>query len=137
MQKEALMNISNTVTPNSHPKSIIASLKSNSGLPFREVLSSEAIADSMNNASYRERYEFYPPEVTLWAFLSQALDTDQSLDAAVKRVIAFHLAMGHDYDISSNTAAYSKARSRLPEEIISNLARDSAEKMEENIPLLI
>lgn len=127
------MNISSIVTASGHPKSIIASLKSTNGLPFREVLSPEVIAESMN-VPYRERYDFYSPEITLWAFLSQALDADQSLDAAVKRVIAFHLAMGHDYDISSNTAAFSKARSRLPEEIISNLARDSAEKMEENIP---
>jgi len=98
MQKEALMNISNIVTASSHPKSIIASLKSTKGLPFRDVLSPEVIAENIN-APYRERYDFYSPEITLWAFLSQALDADPSLDAAVQRVIAFHLAMGHDYDI--------------------------------------
>lgn len=130
MQKEAQVNINSIVTASGHPKSIIASLKSTNGLPFREVLSPEVLAESIN-IPYRERYDFYSPEITLWAFLSQALDADQSLDAAVKRVIAFHLAMGHDYNISSNTAAFSKTRSRLPEEIISNLARDSAEKMEE------
>jgi hypothetical protein len=43
MQKEALMNTSNTITADSHPRSIIQTLKSNNGLPFRDILSSEAI----------------------------------------------------------------------------------------------
>jgi len=128
------MNINNVVTPTSHPKSILSSLKSTGGLPFREVLSPEVIAESIKDAPYRDRYGFYPPDITLWAFLSQVLDADHSLEAAVTRVIAFHLSQGRQEDISSNTAAYSKARSRLPEEVVSNLARESAEKMEENLP---
>lgn len=128
------MDISSTITPNSHPKSIIATLNANNGLPFQDVLSTEVIAASINSVPYRERYGFYPPDVTLWAFLSQVLDPDHSLDAAVSRVIAFHLSQGKTDDISSNTAAYSKARSRLPVEIISDLARQSAEQLEENLP---
>ena len=128
------MNINNIVTPGSHPKSIIHTLKSNNGLPFRDILSSEAIANSISSVPYRKRYNFYPPDITLWAFLSQVIDTDPSLDAAVSRVIAFHLSQGRDEDISSSTPAYSKARSKLPEEMISNLVRENAEKMEENLP---
>src|SRR5579872_1830490 len=120
MQKEALMNTSNIITINSHPKSIIQTLKLNSGLPFSDILSAESIANSMNGISYRNRYNFYPPDITLWAFLSQIIDSDSSLNAAVARVIAFHLRNGREEDISSNTAAYSKARLKLPEEIISN-----------------
>jgi len=134
MQKEALMNISNTVTPDSHPKSIIQTLKSSNGLPFRDILSTEAIANSISNVPYRKRYNFYPPDITLWAFLSQVIDADPSLDAAVSRVIAFHLSQEREEDISSSTPAYSKARSKLPEETISNLVRENAEKMEENLP---
>lgn len=128
------MSISNIVTLTSHPKSIIKSLKSNDGLPFSEVLSSEAIGSSINNIPYRQRYGFYPPDVTLWALLSQALDADQSLDAAVSRVIAFHLSQGRENDISTSTSAYSQARAKLPEDLISNLVRQSAEQMEENLP---
>ena len=128
------MNISNTITPTSHPKAIIQSLTSNKGLPFSEILSSEAIRSSINSIPYRERYDFYPPDVTLWALLSQALDANKSLDAAVSRVIAFHLSQGLEEEISSSTSAYSQARSKLPEEMISNLVRQSAEKMEENLP---
>lgn len=128
------MDINNIVTSTSHPKSILASLNSNDGLPFREVLSPEVIAESINVVPYRNRYGFYSPDITLWAFLSQVLDPDHSLDAAVSRVIAFHLSQGREEIISSATSAYSQARSKLPEEVISNLARQSAEQMEENIP---
>jgi hypothetical protein len=133
-KKEALMNISSTVTPDSHPKSIIQTLKSNNALPFRDILSAEAIADSVSSVPYRKRYNFYPPDITLWAFLSQVIDTDPSLDAAVSRVIAFHISQGREEDISSSTPAYSKARSKLSEEMISNLVRENAEQMEENLP---
>lgn len=128
------MNICNIVTPTSHPKSIIKSLTSNDGLSFSEVLSSETIASSINQIPYRQRYGFYPPDITLWAFLSQVFDADHSLDAAVSRVIAFHLSQGREEIISSSTSAYSQARAKLPEELISNLARQSAEQMEESLP---
>ena len=78
---------------------------------------------------YRKRYNFYPPDITLWAFLSQVIDT------AVSRVIAFHLSQGREEDISSSTPAYSKARSKLSKEMISKLVRENAEKMEENLRL--
>jgi hypothetical protein len=117
------VDINNIVTPTSHPKTILASLNSKDGLPFREVLSPEVIAESVNAIPYRNRYGFYSPDITLWAFLSQVLDADHSLDAAVSRVIAFHLSQGREEIISSATSAYSQARSKLPQEIISNLAR--------------
>jgi hypothetical protein len=128
------MNINSIITANSHPKSIVATLKSINALPFLDILSSEVIAESLNGLNYRKRYGFYSPDITLWAFLSQVLDADPSLESAVTRVIAFHLSQGRKDDISSNTAAYSKARSKFPEKIISTLTRESAKKMEESLP---
>jgi hypothetical protein len=133
-QKEALMNINSIVTPSSHQKSIINSIVSNAGLPFNEILSSEVISSAINEVPYRERYGFYPPDITLWAFLSQILDADNSLDAAVSRIIAFHISQGVEETISTSTSAYSQARKKLPEEMISNLARQSAEQMEDAVP---
>ena len=127
------MRINSTIPANSHPKLILEAMKSTSGLPFSEVLTQEIIADSINAIEYRNRYNFYPPDLTLWAFLSQVFDDDQSLEAAVARVIAFHVSRGQEAP-SSNTAAYSKARSRLPEEVVSNLVRKSGEQMEASIP---
>lgn len=128
------MDIDITEAPSSQQKSIISTLRSNSDLPFRDILSSEAITESLSEVPYNGRHNIYPPDVTLWAFLSQAFDEDQTLEAAVSRVIAFHLSQGRMDDISSNTAAFSKARSKFPEEIISRLARESAEQMEETVP---
>ncbi len=127
------MNINTITTSNSHPKFILSALQSMEGLPFRDVLSSETISESFQEINYRKRYNFYPPDVTLWAFSSQVLDVDHSLEAAVTRVIAFSLASGKEEVPSSNTAAYSKARSQIPEESIATLVRESAERMEKEV----
>jgi DDE family transposase len=131
--KGSVMSINTIITLNSHTKNIISSLKSTKDLPFRDVLSSEIISEYTQTIEYKGRYNFYPPDITLWAFLSQVIDDNQTLESAVARVIAFHVSKGKDAP-SPNTAAFSKARSRFPEEMISNLVKDSAEKMEENIP---
>jgi hypothetical protein len=73
---------------------------------------------------YRERV--FPPTETLSMFLAQALSADGSCrqavdDAVVKRLVA---GMGV---CSSNTAAYCKARARLPLTMISTLARRTGE----------
>lgn len=46
----------------------------------------------MQGMKYRERT--FSPEVTLWAFLSQAIEEDKSQQAAVSRVIAAAIAHG-------------------------------------------
>ena len=73
---------------------------------------------------HRER--LFPPTETLSMFLAQALSADGSCqqavnDAAVKRLVA-----GMD-ECSSNTAAYCKARARLPQTMISTLALRTAQ----------
>lgn len=122
----------NTIFLNAnHPQSVISVFKTEKGLPFKEILPVNSIAEELKTIDYRDR--FFSPDVTLWAFLSQVLNDDQSQQAAVARVIAFFIGQGRDTP-SANTAAYSKARSRLPEEIISNLARKSANELEEMAP---
>jgi IS4 transposase len=128
------MNINSIVRPTSHPKSIIKAIICNDGLPFSKILSSDVISSIINQVPYRQRYGFYSPDITLWAFLSQVFDADHSLDAAVSRVIAFHLSQGREDIISSSTSAYSQARTKLSEEMIANLARQSAEQLEEAVP---
>lgn len=129
------MDINSIVTPISHPKKILASFIEKDGLPFRDILSQEVISQSTQDVSYRNRYGIFSPDITLWALLSQAIDSDQSLDAAVSRVIAFHLSQGREDTISSSTSAYSQARSKLPEAVISGLVRQSGEQLEKNLPI--
>ena len=125
------MDINTINLSGNHPKLILSGLKNSGGLPFNTVLSNEIIARSMKEIAYRER--IFTPDVTLWTFLSQVLDDDQSQQAAVTRVIAFFVSQGLEPP-SANTSAYSQARSRLPEEVISDLTRNAGSQIEKNTP---
>lgn len=124
------MNINNIFSNTNHPKSIVNQIKSAQGLPFQDILSSESIVNNIKGMCYRER--IYTPDIILWVFLSQVLSDDKSCQAAVMRVVA-HFISQHKQPPSSNTAAYTKARSRFPEKILSNLTRESAKQMEEQV----
>jgi hypothetical protein len=130
-QKEALMNII-TLSKNSHLKSAVSALKSSDGLPFQSSLSQEEISDMTTDIDYRNRYNFYPPEIVVWLFLSQKLENG-TMDSTVAKLIALLASQGKETP-SSNTAAYSQALSKLPEELLSNLARSSAKNIEEELP---
>lgn len=62
----------------------------------------------------------FPPLVTLWAFIGQVLDPDQSCNRALARIQAHRAASGLP-PVSADTGAYCKARQRLPEEIFPEL----------------
>jgi len=113
-----------------HAKSVIEKLQSKKELPFQDVLSSEAIQKYLPNTPRRDR--IFSPETTLFSFLSQVISSDQSCQAAVVQVIA-QLA-DESKEVSANTAAYCKARARLPEDMLSGLAREAAEQQEKCVP---
>lgn len=111
------MTATNTIDPT--PMSIIQTLKTKTGLPFKELLPKEAIEQAIVDIEYRDR--FYTPDTTVWCLLSQALDEDQSLQASVLRLIASKAAANEEAP-SANTSAYSQARSRLPVEVLKTLS---------------
>jgi hypothetical protein len=113
-----------------HPKWILAHLKKADFLPFREILSAECMGESLRETDYRQR--IFTPDIVMWGFLSQVLSDDQSCQAAVARIIAYCLSQGKNPP-SANTAAYSKARTRLSEAMISTLAKNSAKQLEEEV----
>lgn len=125
------MHINNTLSTINHPKSILIKLKNAETLPFKDILSSDSIAEALCNIEYRER--FFTPDLVIFGFLSQVLSSDKSCQAAVARILAYFLSQGKKIP-SANTAAYSKARSRLSEEIISKLANKSADQLEKQAP---
>lgn len=112
-------------------KEVINDLKSNPELPFSKVLTAEEINKKMQDLKYRDR--IFSPDATLWAFLSQVVDDDHSQQAAVSRVIAEAITLGKKVP-SANTSAYSQARSRLPEVILSSLVIETAEQLVANTP---
>ena len=98
------------------------------GLPFRDLLPESTIIEALEAEKVKYRNRLFNPIVTLWAFLSQVLDTDKSLQNAVSRVIAW-LAEAGEVIPSTDTGAYSKARLRVPEGVFKRLLGQTAQKL--------
>ena len=77
----------------------------------------------------------YTPALTLWAWLSQVLHTGElrSCSAAVSRIIVLLVALGRD-PCAADTAAYCRARAKLPEVVIRRLAVQVGQKLEAQVP---
>src|ERR1700682_728053 len=106
------------------------------GLPFANVLpvavveqvfAAEEVAFGASNDSV------FTPSVTLWAFLSQVLENDKSCRAAVSRVLASRLAAG-ETPCSQDTAAYCRARAKLPASVLKRLALQTGRSLEVQVP---
>jgi hypothetical protein len=80
---------------------------------------------------FRER--LYTPLVTLWTFLYQILSPDPSCRAAVARLLAW-LGAGGDVSASAATGPYCKARERIPEALVADLARHSGATLQDRFP---
>jgi Transposase DDE domain len=102
------------------------------GLPFRELLPSSVIVQAMSELKIKYKERLFDPVVTLWAFLSQVLDSDKSCHNAVSKVIAY-LSSGGVEIPSTNTSAYCQARSRLPEKLLEKLFGSVGQKLEEQV----
>lgn len=99
-------------------------------LPLSQLLAAErirALVDELG-ALYRDR--IFSPCVTLWVFLSQVLSQDHSCREVVARLLAFRAAQGLP-DCSASTGSYCQARQRLPEELLSRLARQTGHELHE------
>lgn len=128
--KETPVSI-NIIKPSAnHVKSIVHQVQSSDELPFKEILSAELLAEKVSVLEYRDRV--FPPDMTIFAFLAQVMSQDQSCSSAVTQIIA-HLARCGEKVPLMNTAAYCKARARLPEKILSELAKETAEDLEQKV----
>lgn len=125
------MSICTSFLSVNHQVNVISRLKNSKELPFSKVLTKEDLSRHMQDIKYRERT--FSPEVTLWAFLSQAIEDDKSQQAAVSRIVAAAIAHG-ERPPSANTSAYSQARSRLSEKILATLTRETAQQIESSAP---
>ncbi|MDI1353145.1 MAG: hypothetical protein PSV35_10340, partial [bacterium] len=125
------MSICTSILSKKHHLTTKNTLKEAKNLAFKELLPKAETAPLMKGEKLRER--IYTPEVTLWAFLSQAIEEDKSQQAAVSRVVASAIANG-ELVPSINTSAFSQARSNLNEECISLLAKNTAQEVVEQLP---
>jgi hypothetical protein len=81
--------------------------------------------------AYRERK--YPPTVTLAMFLGQVLSADGSCQKVVNEAIVNRLLSGLPAD-SANTGGYCRARQRLPQEMVRELAQQTGALLSEHTP---
>lgn len=93
----------------------------NQDLCFTELLPREHVEEVIQRQQIFFRERLYTPLVTIWTFLYQVLAADQSCRAAVARLLAFLGVCGYSSG-SPKTDAYCKARQRLPEKLLADLA---------------
>ena len=93
---------------------------------FFNLLTGPELLDEVESLLPEHRERLFPPTETLSMFTAQALSADGSCRAAVNRAAVQRLGDGLPR-CSSNTAAYCKARARLPLTMASTLARRTGE----------
>jgi len=93
-------------------------------LCLAKLLPQEQVEAAVERHRVRFRERRYTPRLTIWTFLYQVLASDQSCRAAGARLLAF-LCVGGDVSGRAKTDPYCKARQRLPEKLLADLARSS------------
>jgi len=102
-------------------------------LCFTKLLPKEQVEAAIERHEVRFRQRLYTPLVTIWTFLYQVLSPDQSCRAAVARLLAL-LCINGEGLASAKNDPYCKARKRLPEELLAELARSSGCDLERQVP---
>lgn len=102
-------------------------------LCFGKLLPQEQVEAAIEQHQVRFRDCLYTPLLTLWTFLHQVLSADHSCRAAVAHLLAF-LCVGGDGSASAKTDPYCKARQRLPEKLLADLARQSGAELHRQVP---
>ncbi len=107
-------------TPKSRVQVLVDKFTSSLGLPFQQLLPESFLADAIESEKIKYRQRIFSPIVTIWAFLSQVLDTDKTCHNAVSRIIAWLAGAGTEIP-SEDNSAYCQARKRLPETLLQKL----------------
>jgi hypothetical protein len=110
--------------------SVKQSLCNSLGLPFPELLEISELDELVKSAKIEYYNRIYTPVVTLLAFMAQVLDSDGSCRQAVSRIISRLSLSSAGSPPSQNTAAYCKARARLPLSLIWKLIEWSTQRLE-------
>jgi hypothetical protein len=93
------------------------------GLPFGRILTREYVLSVLEDEGHEYRQRVYCPLVTLWAWLSQSLSQDKSLNEAVMRIVANRVMTGLPA-CSASSASYAEARGRFPLPVMVRLAKE-------------
>jgi hypothetical protein len=106
------------------------------GLPLDDVFTATDIVTAFADAGsdcHGSATAIFTPLLTLWAFLGQWLYSDHSCRAAVLRVAVLCAALARPIP-ACDTAAFCRARSRLPTAALRRLATHTAGQLEDHAP---
>jgi len=114
-------------------------LVEDNGAGLRELLPATLVQQAVDAEGVGFRDSLFTPLVTLWLFLAQVLSHDGSCREAVAKLLAFlsaqRAAAQSDAEIANpQTGPYCKARKRLPERLVSRLARETGQQMHGRYP---
>lgn len=106
------------------------------GAGIAALLPAQRVRQAMDDEGVHCRKCLFTPLLTLWMFLAQMLSRDGSCREAVAKLLA---SLASQYsaaadDVSPQTGPYCKARKRLPEGLISRLARESGRDLHARSP---
>jgi len=105
---------------------------------FKELLPSKVVEDLVKASGTRFYERLFTPLIVVWCFIFQRLNDDHGLDAVVSQVWSGTLDELGDRDrapvseriVSESTAAYSKARKRLPLGVLQGVTQYFAQAAE-------
>ncbi|PLC47863.1 IS4 family transposase [Pollutimonas subterranea] len=113
-----------------HRKGIERRVRSTEAVEFFNILTDEALLETVEALSPVHRERLYPPTVTLSMFMQQTLDADGSCQKVVNGWAVQRAACGLKR-CSTRTGGYCRARSRLPLSMIKGLARETGRHLHE------
>jgi len=122
-------------SPEQQAEAFRAAFLQTDGLPLNDLFTAADITTAFADAGSDcggWATAIFTPLLTLWAFLGQTLHTDHSCRAAVLRVFVLCAALSRPMP-ATDTAAYSRARARLPAAALRRLATQLGQQLEDRV----
>jgi hypothetical protein len=123
--------------PNRHIRSqqrgTIRQIRKTDAYAFFDLLTDDATLAEVESLLPAHRERLLPPTETLAMFMAQALNADRSCQNAINEFSARRVAGGLRA-CSTSTAAYCRARQRLPQHMVSSLVSFTGQAMKASVP---
>jgi DDE family transposase len=136
MGKEGLVPFYPPSSRSSSFEAVLAPFMQGEGFPFANVLTAQDIqeaCDAENVCFGQAERSIFTLPVVLWAFLSQVLSPDKSCRAAVMRILVMLVSLERG-PCSTDTAAYCRARAKIPTVVLRRLTVRLGRQLEEAVP---
>lgn len=123
--------------PNRHVRSqqrrTVRQIRRTDAYAFFNLLTDDDTLDQVESLLPVHRERLLPPTETLAMFMAQTLNADRSCQNAINEFSARRVAGGL-HACSTSTAAYCRARKRLPQPMVSSLVNFTGQAMTSSVP---